>query len=367
MNKVVYKKTKLKTLIARLNYFVALLKVRLFNKLDPIICVIIVNHKCNFDCNYCFGDYPNRKDTDYTTEELKQLIDELYNLGTRYLNIHGGETLLRSDIGEIVDYIKGKGMYCCLITNGSLLEQKLDQIRNIDNITISLDGMRENNDINRGEGTYEIAVNAIKLAKKEDLPLRISATITKASINDIGYLAKFAQEVNCTVHFSILYKPLEKALHLQMTNEEVKQALQEIVKYKKMGYPIFTSDRNIEYSMGWPLDHNEYHYVQKKDMDKLPPDFKPIKCYYSKNKFIIEGDGSIYPCPLFNEPEKFDALNWKEVGVKKAIEHVQKTNTCITCPCLTQNDHNLLFSLDPKQIMHVILDQVAEPFRKFKR
>ena len=146
-----YKQTRLKTLWARARYFLALLKVKVLRKTAPVICVIVVNNRCNFQCKYCFGNYCFREKgpyPDYTTAELKHLLDELYTLGTRYVNIHGGETLLRKDIGEIVDYIKAKGMYCCLITNGSLLKQKIDEIRNVDNLTISLDGRKKNNDKN---------------------------------------------------------------------------------------------------------------------------------------------------------------------------------------------------------------------------
>jgi MoaA/NifB/PqqE/SkfB family radical SAM enzyme len=268
---------------------------------------------------------------DYTTEELKGLIDSLYRLGTRYLNIHGGETLLRDDIGEIVDYIKSKGIYCCLITNGSLLRKRINEIRNVDNITISLDGRKENNDKNRGEGSFDAALNAIKLAKKEGLPLRVSVTITKHTMNDIGYMAALAKEYDFTVHFSILFKPLPQARDCEMTNEEIRISINQILEFKKRGYPIFTSATVAKYARDWPLDHNEEHYVLKKDMGKLPRGFKHIKCFYGKIKFTIEADGKVFPCFLLGDTDKFNALNWKDVGIEKAIEHVRKTNVCMTC------------------------------------
>jgi MoaA/NifB/PqqE/SkfB family radical SAM enzyme len=145
---------------------------------------LVVNNRCDFNCSYCFGSYHQRRTKDYTTDELKQLIDKLYDMGTRYLNFHGGEALLRRDIGEIIDYVKQKGMYCCLITNGSLLHKKLDQVRIVDNLTISFDGAKENNDLNRGEGTYDKALSAIKLAIQEKIPLREKCQVYKL-INSI--------------------------------------------------------------------------------------------------------------------------------------------------------------------------------------
>jgi len=357
-----YKQNRLKTILSRARYFFALLKTRLFKKRIPVICILVINNKCNFNCPYCFGDYASREIKDYSTEELKRLIDGLYKMGTRYLTVHGGETLLRRDIKEIIDYIKGKGMYCCLITNGALLPQKIDEVKNVDNLTISLDGTKEHNDLNRGEGTFEKALNAIKLARKNRIPLRVSATITKYTMNDIGYLAQLAKDLGFTVHFSILFKPLPQAGDFEMTNEEIKSATNQIIEYKKKGFPIFTSCRAAEYARDWPLDHRDYHFLKRSEMHKLPRHFKLIKCYYSKIKITIEADGNVYPC--FLRVDDFKALNWREVGLEKAIRHVQENTDCVTCPTLTHNDHNLLMDLNLKQIFNLIFEQFKESFRR---
>lgn len=361
---IAFRQNKLKTILARADYFGALLKARLFNKDTPVICVLIVNNRCNLNCKYCFGNYANSKVPDYTIGELKYLIDELSKLGTKYLNIHGGETLLHDNIGEVVDYIKSKGMYCCLITNGILLPKKIKEIRNVDNITISLDGRRENNDKNRGEGNFDRTLEAIKCVIREKIPLRVSATITKHTKGDVGFLADLAKKLGFTVHFSILFKPLVKAKDCTMSNDEIVEAMKSIIEYKKKGYPIFTSYRSAKYTMDWPLDHNEFHFLKNEDMYKLPRDFKRIDCYYGKTKFIIETDGNVYPCFLLTEPDTFSPLNWKKVGINKAIEHARATRPCITCPTLTHNDHNLLLGLDPKQIVNIISEQIKEGFKR---
>jgi MoaA/NifB/PqqE/SkfB family radical SAM enzyme len=342
------------------------LKCVLFKTNDIVICVLVLNNRCDFDCPYCFGSYHQRRNKDYTTAEIKHIIDELYNLGTRYLTLHGGEVLLRQDIGEISHYVKQKGMYCCLITNGSLLHKKIDQIRSVDNLTISLDGTKENNDLNRGEGTYDKALSAIKLAIKEKIPLRVQATLTKNTMNDVGYLAKLAKELGFTLQFSILFKPLPKAKAFEMTNEETQAVLKKILLYKNQGYPIFTSHRTLESAINWPLNHNTEHFVNRDEFDtKIPSHFKKkyhIKCHYGKIKVIIEADGNVYPC--FVMADSFRPLNWKEVGIKKAIQHIQQTVDCVACPTLTQGDHNLLFNLNINFIGKVILNQIKEAMRQ---
>ena len=64
----------------------------------PLFVVLVTNNKCDFNCDYCYGDYGNRKGMpDYTTVKLLEIIDELKEMGTRILTLHGGESLLRKD------------------------------------------------------------------------------------------------------------------------------------------------------------------------------------------------------------------------------------------------------------------------------
>lgn len=359
-----YRNNLAKRFYARARYFGAVVKQRLSGTDYPVIAIIVVNNKCNWNCTYCFGDYPSRKETDYTTDELKYLVESLHGMGVRYLNLHGGETLLRPDIGDICNFVKNLGMYLCVITNGSLLEKKIDEVRNVDNLTISLDGAVAGNEKNRGAGTFDITIKAIDLALSEGLPLRVSATLTKHTMNDVGFLANLAREKGFHLYFSILFKPLKKAKDAQMTCDEIRTTLLEIQKYKDSGYPIFTSQKALRAAYEWPYDFNDVHHVPE---EKIPASYRQhhVECHYSRTKFTIEADGYIYPCFLTTDGS-FAPKNWKVVGVAEAIAHVQKKNVCRACPALSQNDHNLLLGLKPSQVAYIIKDQIGELFRPHK-
>lgn len=356
-----YRNNSLKRFYARARYFAAVVKQKLSGREYPVIAVLVVNNKCNWNCTYCFGDYPARKENDYTTDELKYLVDELYGLGVRYLNVHGGETLLRPDIGEICDYIKRKGMYLCVITNGSLLEKKIEAVRNVDNLTVSLDGAELGNDLNRGRGAFAATMKAIGIAHREKIPLRVQATLTKHTMNDVGYLAKLAHEKNFHLQFSILFKPLKKAREAQMSGEEIRASLREIRRYRDLGYPVFTSDRALRAAYEWPYDFNELHHITD---SQITPAYRPhhIRCFYGRTKFTIEADGYVYPCFLTTDGS-FRPKNWREDGVEGAIAHVREKNLCRACPALTHGDHNLLLGMDGRQILYLVRDQIKETFR----
>ena len=159
----------------------------------PVFAVLTVTSYCNFKCKYCFADYHTRtSEKDFPAERIFKTIDELAALGVVYVNVHGGEALLRKDIGEIIRYALKKGMFVNLITNGTLLKRRWEDVKDVDVICVSVDGTEENNDKNRGKGTYKIATEAIDFALSQGATVRLGMTITKHTMNDMEMLAEWA-------------------------------------------------------------------------------------------------------------------------------------------------------------------------------
>jgi len=333
---------------------------KLFNKKKPRVVVLVVNNACNFRCKYCFGSYYQRKaKDDFSSDELKRIIDDLDQNGTVYATVHGGETLLRRDIGEIVRYMQGKGWCVNLITNGSLLASKIEDIKTVDGLCISLDGREDNNDLNRGKGTYNQALQAILVAKGCGIPLRVQSTLTKHTVGDIRYMAELAQKMSFHLEFSILFPSTPEMDALSLSDEEIRQAILEIIQVKKEGLPVFISNESLNLALNWPGSFRHPTLTR----EELPPGVKPIPCGYTRHKFTIDADGRAFPCfPLMNT---FDALNVKEVGVKRAFDHVVNDTRCVLCPFLTQNDWNYMMTLSPSFLMTQIKLHLKEIFRHY--
>lgn len=350
----------LNTIISRAKIPVILCFDKLFGRKLPRIVVLVVNNTCNFRCKYCFGSYHRRSaDDDFTTEELKAIIDDLDSNGTLYATVHGGETLLRKDIGEIVRYMKAKGWCVNLITNGTLLPQKIDEIRMVDGLCISLDGREENNDLNRGQGAYKKAMDAIGAAGERGIPLRVQSTLTRYTVGDIRYMAELAAELGFHLEFSILFPSTPAMAELSLQDGEVRSAIQEIIKVKREGMPVFISDESLNLALHWPVSFST-PTLRKAD---LPAGVKPIPCGYTRHKFTIDADGRAFPCfPLM---ETFDALNVKEVGVKRAFDHVVQDTDCVLCPFLTQNDWSFMMTLSLPFLLNQVKLHLKEVFHKF--
>jgi len=290
-----------------------------------------------------------------------KIIDECKDMGTTHFTIHGGEIFVRNGVRQIVDYLKENKFYVNLVTNGILLPEKIDEIKNIDSLCISLDGKEENHDYNRGEGSYQAAMKAIKLAKEKKFKFVVHATLTQKSVSDIEYLCRQAKEIGYYQQFSLLLKPLnQEQKELGLSDEEAKDALRRLIKLKKEGYPVFTSYRTLKNALNWPFPLEKAQLTK----DEFSLNSNLIRCFYGKLKVAIDANGFVYPCSSLND--SFKALNVKEVGFKKAYEHVLKNNNCEACYYLTQNDWSLLLGGDLGQFSDQIRIQLREIFNIFK-
>lgn len=360
-----YRNNSLKSLFWRANFFLHLLYCRLTNTDKPLFIVLVTNNGCNLDCTYCYGDYGKREALDYkdySTRRMVQILDELKEMGTKLLTMHGGESLLRPDIGEILNYAKLKGFYVSFNTNGYAVPQRLQDIRCVDTVCISLDGREENNDKHRGEGCFNKAVKAIDVLRDNGVPVVVSATLTKEVLNDMEFLAELAVEKKFRIQYSILYNHTDQDQQQSaMTSEETVGITKRILELKKRGYPVYYTDNALQVTMDWPLDFNRRYLLDTdEDFEELTTKNDFIPCYHGSLKYQIDADGRVVVCWAQNDP---NAPNINELGIAGALKHVHDNNHCRHCVYLANNEHNGLMELSFKNIMRSIFIQISDAFK----
>ena len=111
----------------------------------------LITGRCNLNCCYCKWK-DQRQTAELDTAAVKDLIDQMRRAGVRLISFTGGEPLVRSDIGEIIRHVKRHGLVCKLNSNGMLLEQRLEDIRPLDLLQISVDGPPDVQDALRRPG-----------------------------------------------------------------------------------------------------------------------------------------------------------------------------------------------------------------------
>jgi MoaA/NifB/PqqE/SkfB family radical SAM enzyme len=86
---------------------------------------------------------------DMPREKVLRIIDNVANSSVLLLSIEGGEPLLRSDIGEILEYIRTKPLYVLFTTSGKLIDRRpmKEYAKLMDFLHISIDEGHRNLDL----------------------------------------------------------------------------------------------------------------------------------------------------------------------------------------------------------------------------
>ncbi len=155
---------------------------------------------CNFFCEHCGSCAGKNVFKDELTEEeiLKTLreIASRYNASHIMLAITGGEPLLRKDLPSIMKKAREMGFHWGLVTNGYLLDK--DVVKELkeagmETVTVSIDGIgKTHEDLRKMPGSYERAINGIKLLAEENFVkhLQITTTISKKNIQELDEMYK---------------------------------------------------------------------------------------------------------------------------------------------------------------------------------
>ena len=166
--------------------------------LDAPICLTWeLTYACNLACVHCLSSSGRRDPDELTTAEAIALLDQLRALQVFYVNIGGGEPMIRSDFFELIGYATAHGIGVKFSTNGTLLDraaaQRLASMAYLD-VQVSLDGVdATTNDAIRGDGSYAYARRAMDhLAAAGFGPFKISVTVTRHNVDQLDSLKSLA-------------------------------------------------------------------------------------------------------------------------------------------------------------------------------
>ena len=149
------------------------------NKKYPLVLMLEPLFRCNLACSGCGKiDYPD--EILNKRMSLKECLEAVDECGAPIVSIPGGEPLVHTEIGEIVQGIIDKGKFVYLCTNAILLEKKLDLFKPSQYLTFSihLDGLKKEHDHSVcREGVYDKVIEAIKKAKQKGFRVNINCTL----------------------------------------------------------------------------------------------------------------------------------------------------------------------------------------------
>lgn len=165
--------------------------------LDAPICLTWeLTYACNLRCKHCLSSSGKARPGELTTAEAKRLMDEWAAMRVFYINVGGGEPMVRHDFFELMDYALEHGIGVKFSTNGTLIDDgAADWIASRDylDVQISLDGAdAATNDPVRGLGSYDRARQAMTRLAARRFPFKINTVLTRhnyAQLDQMYHLA----------------------------------------------------------------------------------------------------------------------------------------------------------------------------------
>jgi len=84
---------------------------------------------CMLDCKMCYVHLSNSQVDNkqlLTLDEWKRIIDDAIDNGMMFASLTGGECLMSPHFDELYSYLKSKGIMVTVLTNGVLLDRKIE-------------------------------------------------------------------------------------------------------------------------------------------------------------------------------------------------------------------------------------------------
>ncbi len=291
-----------------------------------------ITYKCNQRCVYC-GIYNDTR-PEMTTKQIYNMMDEFVKMGTARVSITGGEPLLRTDFTDVVQYARKKGLFVSLATNGSLIEEMVEKLRDINSINITLDGPESIHDQQRGIGNFKKVLRAIELVKKKNIPIYIVSVVTKNNCTHIQEILDLAMALDVkTLLQPVFFSEQSHANNLKgytSTKYDDKimiDTLDQLIRLKEQGNSTIILSKR-------------YYQSVKRSITTG----KKIKCCNAGFLFCtISPDGRVAPCNLLVRDSRW--LNGNEIGFCKAFMNMPDVN-CDGCVS-SFLDIDYLYSLKP--------------------
>ncbi|HET9875142.1 MAG TPA: mycofactocin radical SAM maturase [Mycobacterium sp.] len=299
--------------------------------LDAPICLTWeLTYACNLACLHCLSASGKPDPRELTTQQCKDIIDELERMQVFYVNIGGGEPTIRPDFWELVDYANAHHVGVKFSTNGVRITPEVaTRLAASDyvDVQISLDGATaEVNDAIRGPNSYAMAIRALEnLSAAGFTDTKISVVATRHNIGQLDDFAALAKRYGATLRITRL-RPSGRGVDvwddLHPTAEQQEQLYNWLVA---KGEGVLTGDSFFHLA---PLGANGA--LAGLNM-----------CGAGRVVCLIDPIGDVYACP-FAIHEEFLAGNvltdsgfanvWKHSKLFNELRTPKVGGACASCP-----------------------------------
>lgn len=250
----------------------------------PDRCTLFITNKCNFKCSFCYRQHQKLEDFQDMTPDIVELLLNRFPLIEGCCICGYGEPLLATTLEDILKTLKKKKKIVGIITNGSLIETRMDVLCEYppDYISVSLNAV---NSIEHEKqcgisNQFDKVIEGIRRVKETYIPLYVSYVCTKENIKDIPEFLELCGEINVDAIYLHNLLP-----HINITNSNVNDFLRQVL----------TEQSEIDQIPRSPLI-KQYPIL-------VDPKFPLRNCEFPFVTISINGNGSISTCNSIFPPK----------------------------------------------------------------
>lgn len=296
-------------------------RARIFSRPAPIAVGFELTHACNLACKYC--DRHARLPTEMSLSEIFGALDGLRALGMREVSLDGGEALAHPHVNDIACWLSARNITMRLNTNGVLVRRRVDVVRRMEKLKISLDGPPEIHEAIRGRRSFELALDAVEVARALGVRVEFTCAVGRHNAHAIDAVLKIAESQDCRVVFQPVRPSLFGSLKGSadtwvLSAEEAITTFGQIEAHKRAGRGVLNRWSSLRHYRHFPQD-------------------QPLPCAAGWLNATLDPEGNLYHCGQTNRDDKSN--NVVRLGAKVAFERLVRRG-CSQCWCARVVEEN---------------------------
>lgn len=262
-----------------------------------------LTEQCNLRCIHCYGNFGEQKTCKIEKMELEEwfkVIDQLYDMGCRDIQLIGGEPFCYKHIIEVVKYLKQKGFKKITnFTNATMInEDNIEELKKYNvNTRFSLYGYNADTHeaITKIKGSFDKTVRAIELLKANNLDVSVAVILMKENEQYIEKIKKFIIE-----DLKIDYNGFD-AIRPSCINDNLEHRIKDynILSKRYYTFPRFRITKK-------QFEYNHYYNACLNEKIAISSNGDVLPCIFSRNSVI----GNVRETTLQDMKEKIEK-SWR--------------------------------------------------------
>lgn len=243
---------------------------------QPFIVIWETTQACDLACVHCRASaQPLRHPLELTTDEAKQLIDEVAEMEVPVFVLTGGDPLKRPDIFELVEFASSQGVRISLTPSATplLTQEAIRKLKlcGLARMAISLDGpSAEIHDQFRGmPGSYEWTMRAVHWAREIGLPVQINSTVTRHNLEQLDAMIALLEQLDIVLWSVFFLVPVGRGSSVELISAE---------EFERVFEKLYQTSRRVKFDIkSTEAQHYRRFLLQRRAEAKRKGDGQPAR------------------------------------------------------------------------------------------